>query len=383
MSVERVTLKDGTSLWRVRWRDASGTNRSRRVGRKRDAIAFDAEMRRLRRTGDLDLLDAGEQTLSDFAQEWTRLYAIPKLSPKTLKSYASAWDHHVLPRLGAFRLRDVTPEMIARLRADLHEAGVGDPTILRAMNVLHGMLERAVEWRRLPRNPARGVAKPANRRSRAVRPLPPSVVEHIRGVMLTKGRPRDATLVGVLAYAGVRPQEALALRWGNIRDRTVLVDEAVALGRVTDTKNRRNRTVRLLAPLAQDLAEWRIAQGRPEDTRLIFPGPDGSPWTQSQWTNWNTRRWTPILRAAGVAHARPYDLRHSFVSLLILEGLSIVEIARQAGHNPTLTLETYGHVFDELDPGQRVPAEARIRAARDELVSVSYPPRFASTGGKA
>jgi hypothetical protein len=66
-----------------------------------------------------------------------------------------------------------------------------------------------------------------------------------------------------LAYAGLRPGEALAPTWSHIRDRTILVERAVALGELKTTKTARTRTVRLLAPLAADLREWRIAQGRP------------------------------------------------------------------------------------------------------------------------
>jgi integrase len=43
---------------------------------------------------------------------------------------------------------------------------------------------------------------------------------------------------------------------------------------------------------------------------------------------------------AGRGRVRPYDLRHSFVSLLIAEGRSIVEVARQAGHSATMALDT-------------------------------------------
>ena len=39
--------------------------------------------------------------------------------PSTLANYATLWDAHVLPRLGAMRLRDLNPEVIARFRADL------------------------------------------------------------------------------------------------------------------------------------------------------------------------------------------------------------------------------------------------------------------------
>ena len=100
MSVERVARKDGSVVWRVRWRQA-GQNRSKVLGRKRDAEAFDAELRRKRRTGELAALDAGKETLAEFGEEWWKLYAEPNLAASTLKVYAILWDTHVLPRLGS------------------------------------------------------------------------------------------------------------------------------------------------------------------------------------------------------------------------------------------------------------------------------------------
>jgi hypothetical protein len=124
MSVERVERKGG-AVWRVRWRDEQGRARSKVVGRKRDADAFDAEVVRRKRTGDLDLLSGGRQTLADFAQEWWKLYAAPNLAARTLRSYAGLWDRHVLPRLGSMRLNAITPEAIERFRAELEADGVG------------------------------------------------------------------------------------------------------------------------------------------------------------------------------------------------------------------------------------------------------------------
>jgi Phage integrase family len=84
----------------------------------------------------------------------------------------------------------------------------------------------------------------------------------------------------------------------------------------------------------------------------------------------------PAALAAGVENPRPYDLRHSFVSLLIQEGVSIVEVPRQAGHSAQECLKTYAHTFDEFDPAERLSAEDTIRAARavitDSDVRVSY-----------
>ena len=61
---------------------------------------------------------------------------------------------------------------------------------------------------------------------------------------------------------------------------------------------------------------------------------------------------------------RPYDLRHSFASLLLHEGRSVIYVARQLGHDARLTLSTYGHVIDELDDVPRIDAEAAIAEAR-------------------
>jgi integrase len=363
VSIERITRKRGTG-WRVRWRDGS-RNRARTFDRKADALAFEAETRRRRHAGDVRPLDAGRETLQEFAEEWWRLYAVPNLARTTLASYASLWDAHVLPRLGATPLRELDPLSLASFRAELTAEGVGPASTRRVMVILQGVLERAVEWQRIPANPARAVRKPPQRRERAVRPLSPLDVERIRAHLVAGSRLRDAVLVSVLAYAGLRPGEALALTWAHIRERTILVERAVALGELKTTKTARTRTVRLLAPLAADLLEWRVSRGRPVDDALVFPARGEAVWGDDAWRYWRRRIFAPAAKAAGLdSPVRPYDLRHSFVSLFLAEGASVVEIARQAGHSPTMTLSTYAHLFDEAADGEHVPAEDKIRHAR-------------------
>lgn len=363
MSIERVSRQGGV-VWRVRWREG-GRERSRVIGRKRDAEAFDAEIRRRRRTGELAVLDAGKQTLAEFAEEWWRLHAMPNLSNRTRATYASLWDLHVLPRLGAFALRELTPEIAQRFAADLAKAQVGPAASRKTLSLLGAVLQRAVEWGKITSNPVRLVRKPPGRPARSVRPLAPATVEALRARL----GPRDATLVSVLAYAGLRPGEALALAWKDVGERTLLVHAP---------KTNRPRSVRLLRPLKADLAEWRLASGRPGGSAPVFPRRDGRAFTDEDWRNWRQRVFAPAARALGFEGARPYDLRHSFVSLLIHEGASVVEVARQAGHAPTMTLSTYAHVIDELDGAERVSAEVHIRQARDELVSVECPTRPAT-----
>ncbi len=227
-------------------------------------------------------------------------------------------------------------------------------------------MQRAVEWGRVPTNAVKLTRKPPKPHRPAVQAIPPSLIEVMRA---TAARPRDGCATrrcsSVLGYAGMRPQEALALEWRHVRERTLLVERALSDGELKALKNRRQpRTVELLAPLREDLDAWRRRDQLAAD-RAGLPGGSGGFWRATDWRNWRKRIYKPTAEAVGIDGARPYDLRHAFASLLIHEGRkSIVEIAEQLGHNPTVCLDTYAHVMREQAGAERVSAEEQIVLAR-------------------
>jgi hypothetical protein len=101
----------------------------------------------------------------------------------------------------------------------------------------------------------------------------------------------------------------LPLCWGHVRDRTILVERAVSLGELKDTKTRAHRTVRLLAPLQDDLQARRRSCGDPADGVLVFPGPSGRLFTKTDWDNWRRRAFDAACVAISLYDATPYDLR--------------------------------------------------------------------------
>ena len=126
--------------------------------------------------------------------------------------------------------------------------------------------------------------------------------------------------------------------------------------------------MRLLDPLAADLAQWRLATAQPADHLPVVPGQnDDAAWTAEGFNKWRQRNFGDALRAVGLEGVRPYDLRHSFASLLLHEGRSVIYVARQLGHGANLTMGTYGHVIDELEEAPNLPAEDAIRRAREEI----------------
>jgi integrase len=264
-------------------------------------------------------------------------------------------------------------------------AKVGAPTQRKALMLLQSILRRALVRGLIPVNPAQLVGKPMQRPTRPPQPLTPVTVERIRANMLeprtrtvpaagagkrprreyessigtSRDRQRNALIVSMLAYAGLRPIEDRGCTWGDLQKRTL---------HVFATKTGRPRDIDLVAPLAQDLAEWRMACGRPKDDELIIARPSGGQLTREDWANWRRRVWRPAAITAGVTgDLRPYRLRGSFVSLLLWEGRSLTYVAEQAGHSVATLARHYAGTMRELETEPRIPAAETIRQAREEV----------------
>jgi integrase len=237
---------------------------------------------------------------------------------------------------------------------------------------LIAILQRAADGRRIAYNPQRVVRRAPLPMAEEVRPLAPIRIERMRAAASSE---REATILSVLGYAGLRPGELRILRWAHVRGRTLSV---------TAEKTRRRRTVRLLDPLVGDLRAWRERSGNPVGHALVFPGDRGGVWSANAFEKWRRRRFGALLQAGGLDGGRPYDLQHSFASLLLHEGRDVIYVARQLGHGAELTLRTYGHVIEELEDSPQLPAEEAIRQAREmmrlreDLVHVCA--RFAQLG---
>ncbi len=401
---ERVYRRqDGTtwSEYSVRYA-AEGGKRARAVFEARsEALEFKAALAYARRHGlhlpappqdmrpsvtpDTSLLarPTDAPTLRAFVRNdyWPR-YAQEELERATLKSYAHAWHKHIDPYLGAEALASIGPKRVNEWLSDRRAAGVGPGALLKARTLLSGIFSYAVEEEILAANPVRQLrarrskrSRRTQKRKRAVRPPGPSTIEVIRASMLAKDRVVGATLVSLLAYAGPRPGEALALRWTDILEQTILIEDGSDDGQPKALKNGIPfRSVELVAPLREDLELLRSHLGVGKDSETpVIPNAEGAQWDDEQYKRWRARHYVPAASAAGLERPRPYDLRHAFVSLRILEGrLSLDEIARQAGHTVETALRNYRHVVDEYR-GRRMPSmEDAIRAARQDARPVTY-----------
>jgi integrase len=350
-------LSDGR--YRIRYYVAGhgSPKRQKTFTRLKDAQLFAAEVERRKEVGDLVVFDQSRRTVADLALEWWRRHVVPNLAEWTRRGYRPLLENHIQPRVGRFRLRDVTPEVIADFRAALERDGVGRHATRVSMVMLQGMFEHAILWRWVPGpNPVKPVRKPSGQ------------VERVRAELIAQDRLYAATMISVVAYAGVRcPEELMALEVRHVGKRTLIIEQRNIDGDIIGGQKVRGfhpRAIDLVEPLRRDINEYLLAMGI--RSGLLFARQDGEAWRSHDWKNWGRRIFHPACEAAGIERMRPYDLRHAYASLQVRAGVSVPELAEQLGHAPAMTLATYTHVIRELRGEPIMSAAEQIELARRE-----------------
>ena len=344
-----MSIHERNGRYWVRYRSA-GKQRSRTFDSKRDAEAFDRQVKLEKQRRGMVLIDRGSRTLNDFADQWWEAKR-GDWSEQTRSNYRGYLTNDILKPLGSYELRQITPGLVDQWAAKL-KRDRGADTVKKIMAVLSGMMKYAVLNDLIDYNPVREVEKPKKEQKTAPWPYSPSEIETIRGVL----KPRDATIVSVLGYMGSRPAEALRLRWDDVHETTATI---------RDRKRRRQRPGLILPPLAQDLKVWKL-QCPPTEDNLVFPDTLGTEWSKEQWSNWRTRTWHPALRKTKLwgKDNRPYRLRSSFVSLLLADSsYSLTEVAMYAGHSLDVMSRHYAGIIAEFQ-GRNINAADEIRKAR-------------------
>lgn len=282
--------------------------------------------------------------LGDWITYWLDNLARVKVRPVTLDQYRYLAAKYVLRQLGDKRVCDVGRAMIEEWVTAHKKAGLSPRTIKLAHSVLHNALTGLLKRGEIPLNPAKGVELPPIQRADVSFLTVDQARTLLQGI---KGTPFEA-LWSLMLNTGLRPAEALALRWRDIHEGVAHVSRSLSFTsagpRIENPKTPAGRRrIPLTADVIALLVARREASPHQGDEDLIFCNKDGDPL---EWRVIKRRHFKPLLKKLGLPSIRGYDLRHTCATLLLEAGVNPSAITQRLGHvSAAFLLDTYGHVL--------------------------------------
>ena len=375
-----------SGLFSAQYRGADGKLRTLREGpyrRKIDAERAAGEAEAKSRAPGWHAPEAGRRTWGEWCEEW---WPTRHVEASTLASDAGRRDGHLVPRWENVALADITRQEIRAWAAELRLGTLKDDgtrrprtpaTVQRIVHLLSASLMAAVDAGAIQANPAArlrlGGASPIIERYLTREEYAGARVELLDRVEdLVYVRAAD-----LLVGTGLRFGEATGLHEERILTARAMLE-------VIETWNLRSREMtpypkgkkRRTVPLVDwlDLPEPsdRDSCGYPHATGqcrsgLVLASARGAVLDESRFR----KAWDAACKAAGLGHVRPHDLRHTYASWLIQDGIPLAEVGRLLGHVSPLTTQRYAHLAD-------VPSEAVMAALRrPQVAKVAIEPEVA------
>jgi len=334
----------------IRYYDASGRQRWETIGPSRREAETVLHQRLYEiRSGKYPIIARRTRvTFAAFVEEWEAKHLV-RVRASTAKRYRELLKHQLLPAFGDRLLSAITPTVVEALVAEATQSGrLAPKTVNHALALLKQLLTAAADWGYLAASPIGKVRKLRLPR----RPLPLWTPAEIRRFLLNAPEAwRPIWLVGI--FTGLRPGEIQAMAWRDqnwpdfTTNRIHVTTSYEARTKVLGAP-KTDRSVRDvdMVPTVRRVLETLPGRGT---VGLVFLGVRGGVFPRSPWR----RAWDATILAAKVRRIRPYDLRHTFASLLIAAGKNPLYVARQMGHySAGFTLDTYGHLMEALPRGQ-------------------------------
>jgi integrase len=320
------------------------------------------------------VVDAGKLTVGDYLERWLKDSVKGTVRTSTYEAYRYMVEPHLVPFLGALKLRDINPVHVRALYREKLEAGLSAATVRKMHAVLNKAMKQAVMDGLVHRNVCDAVRPPRLVR-KEIRPLDP---EQAGALLRAAASDRLEALYVLAVHTGMREGELLGLKWEDVsldgeepvlRLRRALVREAgkVALGELKTPKSRRQvRLTRaaagaLRAHLARQMEEIERAGPSYRPGGLVFATESGSPINPS---NLRRRSFKPLLRRAGLANIRFHDLRHTCATLLLTRNVHPKLVQELLGHATiSVTLDTYSHFLPSMGDQTVTAMEAALGSA--------------------
>ena len=301
----------------------------------------------------LQVYKAGQYTFGQWMDVWFENYATVKVRPSSHQTYRGYINNHIKPNIGHIPLNRLTSldlqkfykkllgtGRVERIESKKQPKGLSAKTVRNINQIIASALNLAIQEKLIRANPTVGCALPR--------------VEHKEMKTLTAEQLssflREAKETGVYEMyytelaTGLRRGELLGLKWSDIDFNlgVIRVQRQVARidGEIVEAPLKTKNSYRNIS-ISRDTIEVLKEQKKKVAGEYVFPSPNGGPISPDSVLNMLHR----VLKRAGLPKVRFHDLRHTFATLALQNGVDIKTVSSMLGHySAGFTLDTYTHV---------------------------------------
>lgn len=301
----------------------------------------------------VDVIRTDDYTVASWLWTWYELYSKPNVRPSTAEYYRRSIEQHVVPRIGDIKLNRLTSRDIQKLYRDLQEngrlrevqraknPGLSNATVRGIHMMLHNALDRAVKERLILRNPTEDciIPKLVKQEMKILHP-------EDMGAYLQAADKRDVLPMFYLELvSGLRKGELVALLWSDLDSESCTISvskqAAVRNGEITVSRPKTETSVRRVSIPHEAVELLMQEHEKHPDNPYMFPSPKtGGMYYPDSIVNLHKK----ILQDAGLEHIRFHDLRHTFATMALQNGVDVKTVSTMLGHyDAGFTLRTYTH----------------------------------------
>ncbi len=301
-----------------------------------------------------------EMTLADFIEQWQGTYT-RDIKRSTMQRYEMDIRLHILPLLGDCKLKELKPVQITQLYNWAQDQGLSHKSIKNLHGTLHRILQDAVDNEYMTKNVAdRAKIPKAMKAAKEMRPLKDTEVPLF--IQAIKGHQFEA-LYFVALFTGMRESELIGLTWDCIdwENNRIRIYRQLPRERekgIADTfTSLKNGKSREIAPAAKVFSVLRTVKAEQAEKKLKAGGKwnneEGFVFTYENGEHVNGRtvynNFKSIVSSLGVAEVRFHDLRHTYATIALQEGVDVKTVSHNLGHaTVAFTLDRYGHVSERM-----------------------------------
>jgi integrase len=342
-----------------------------------------------------------------YAEEWYVVYKKPHIASSNAKTYRCILDAHILPVFEDRQLRSIRK---AELQVFVNErAALKESYVKKIVMIIKQIFRAAMDDGIIDRDPSARLIMPARQRDDAsantyIKPRPGYEPRRAltgaenEAVLHSIGSEPNGIWVALLYYLGLRPGEALGLRWGDIdfKARLVHIERDVDYsvgpnGQIGALKNERSyryvpAPIELITmlQLRRGLADVYIVQS-PETGQWMRSGEQEQLWERLMRRAYDIDK-SIEHRPSAVCRRRkpraksdepeqpliyrsiltPYYLRHNYATKLYWQGVDAMQASEWMGNKPETMIKFYTHLDEERKKKGASIADGVFAVSRQE-----------------